>query len=108
VTDAPRLALVRAAAKEQETFAALSRMIGKDDGYLSRYRRGLVARLKREDATLLGRYLGIDPRQLGGDAPPPLAPKRTSWRPETPPQDEYQDIGCMFRPRRTQRKGDQR
>lgn len=88
----PRETIAAMVHQHGETYAGLSRFIGKPDDYLSRYVRGRAGELSRDDANLLGRYLGIDPRRLGGDPPPPPKPAPRRWRPHRLPPDTYAEI----------------
>ena len=69
------LELARAA--RGESWAGLSRMIGKNSAYLHQYvTRGTPQRLHEDHRLELARYLGIDERRLG--ARDPWSPKRNS------------------------------
>ncbi len=57
----PREALLAIAHRRGETLANLSRLIGRGEGYLSRYvRRRVPSALPAMDRMLLGKYLGIE------------------------------------------------
>lgn len=62
----PRQALRLAVEQRGESLAALSRMIDRSPGYLSRFiNAGRPAALTEEDHGLLGAYLGTGPLDLG-------------------------------------------
>ena len=62
----PRERLEGLAAMHRESFAGLSRLIGRDEGYLQRFvTRGVPSRLRPDEIALLARYLGVTPRELG-------------------------------------------
>lgn len=58
-------------------YAALSRMLRRNDAYLQQYvRRGTPRDLAERDRALLAAYFRVDPAELGGVAVPRLAPIR--------------------------------
>ncbi|WP_232280380.1 S24 family peptidase [Sphingomonas sp. PAMC 26605] len=58
-------------------YAALSRMLRRNDAYLQQYvRRGTPRDLAERDRALLAAYFRVDPVELGGLAAPRLAPIR--------------------------------
>jgi len=62
-----RYTLDRQRIKHGETFAALSRMLRRDDRYLQRFvREGRPKRLAEREIEMLAAYFRIDPRLLGG------------------------------------------
>ena len=63
----PRLVLERLVAQSGEGFAALSRMLGRNEAYLQQFvRRGTPRRLAERDRLLLANYLGVPEEVLGG------------------------------------------
>ena len=63
----PRERLDGLETKHGETLAGLSRLIGRDEGYLQRFvARGVPSKLRREEIALLSRYLGVPSEDLGG------------------------------------------
>jgi len=64
--DRPRERLAELAARGGESFADLSQMVRRHDGYLSRFvRDGVPAALPGEVKRLLGAYYRTDPREFG-------------------------------------------
>ncbi|QQV76546.1 hypothetical protein H5J25_13955 [Sphingomonas aliaeris] len=64
---APRERLDGLVTMHRETYAALSRLIDRDEGYLQRYvSRGVPNSLRREEIALLSRYFRVPPEDLGG------------------------------------------
>lgn len=62
-----RATLTRQKIRYGETFAGLSRMLKRDDRYLSRFvREGKPERLTDREIELLAGYFRIDPMLLGG------------------------------------------
>ena len=62
----PRKALAAAARAGGFSLAELSRVIGRDEGYLQRFvREGCPLALGREQHMTLAAFLGIDQSQLG-------------------------------------------
>lgn len=85
-----RATLEKLVEQHGEGLAGLSRMIGRSDGYLSRFiEGGSPATLLPKDRLLLAKYFRIDERFLGAgddDARPPWSPpkpeaKRKRWTP---------------------------
>ncbi len=73
VTTDPRAALNELVASRGESFAGLSRLIGRNAAYLQQYvTRGSPRLLAEADRRVLAVYFGVDETVLG--APPPLAP----------------------------------
>lgn len=71
---APRHCLDGLVTMHRETYAALSRLIGRDEGYLQRYvARGVPSKLRREEIALLSRYFRMAPSELGGASSEPIA-----------------------------------
>lgn len=70
-SDDPRAALEALIEQRGESYAALSRLLGRNPAYLQQFvRRGTPRVLAERDRALLARYLGVDETRLGG---PPLA-----------------------------------
>jgi phage repressor protein C with HTH and peptisase S24 domain len=64
-----REALRRIVKERGESYAALSRMIGRNVAYLQQFAtRGSPARLEERDRRMLARYLKVDEQVLGGPA----------------------------------------
>lgn len=64
---AQRAALAALIADSGESYAALSRLIGRNDAYLQQYvTRGSPRELAERDRGLLARYLGVAEARLGG------------------------------------------
>lgn len=62
----PRAALAAAVSGSTVTYAALSRMIGRPDGYLSRFvADGHPKALRAAEHTCLAEFFGVDERALG-------------------------------------------
>jgi hypothetical protein len=78
-----RATLKRLVEQHGETYAALSRMIRRPDGYLAHFvQQGSPRLLRPVEADLLAGYFGIDPRLLGGRRSiTPQSVKLTRWRP---------------------------
>lgn len=65
--DDPRTVLARLIRERREDFAALSRMLGRNQAYIQQYiKRGVPRRLSERDRQMLARYFGIDEVLLGG------------------------------------------
>jgi len=65
-----RLALDRAIRARGETYASLSRVLGRNATYIQQYvRRGVPRRLEVADRRTLARHLDIAETELGGDEP---------------------------------------
>lgn len=65
--DEPRTVLARLIRERREDFAALSRMLGRNQAYIQQYiKRGVPRRLSQRDRQMLARYFGIDEVLLGG------------------------------------------
>ena len=63
----PRQVLEQLCAERGENFAALSRMIGRNDAYIQQYlRKGTPRRLKERERRTLARYFQIPESMLGG------------------------------------------
>jgi phage repressor protein C with HTH and peptisase S24 domain len=63
----PRQVLERLCAERGENFAALSRMIGRNDAYIQQYlRKGTPRQLKERERRTLARYFHIPESMLGG------------------------------------------
>lgn len=81
-----RAALAEHSSHTDDTLTALSRMLGRSDGYLARFVRSLSpATLTASDHRLLADHIGLDERLLGrryvrpdatDDAPTPGSPAR--------------------------------
>ena len=62
----PRTALAAVVAGGRNSYAALSRMLGRGDGYLSRFvLHGVPAALRPDEHRRLADYFGLDERALG-------------------------------------------
>ena len=73
----PRLRLAALIDAHGVGYAALSRMLRRNDAYLQQYvRRGTPRDLAERDRALLAAYFRVDPVELGGVALPRLAPIR--------------------------------
>ncbi|MEN2785507.1 helix-turn-helix transcriptional regulator [Sphingomonas qilianensis] len=71
----PRPVLDRLVQERGESYAALSRMLQRNDAYLQQFvKRGTPRLLAERDRKLLARYFGVDDAVLGGAAPVPPAP----------------------------------
>lgn len=65
----PRAVLAALIARHGESYAALSRMLGRNDAYLQQFaQRGSPRRLAEADRKLLAAYFGVDDAVLGGPA----------------------------------------
>lgn len=63
-----RLALRRHATARGKSFAQLSRLVGRRNGYISEHiRLGRPFALPDAERGKIARFLGIDVRELGGD-----------------------------------------
>lgn len=51
--------------RDGEELAPLSRMIGRPNGFLSRFLAGCPEKLRPKERLLLARYFGVDERELG-------------------------------------------
>ena len=64
-----RSALDRAIRASGETYASLSRVLGRNPTYLQQYiRRGVPRRLEDADRRLIARHLGVSEVEFGGEA----------------------------------------
>lgn len=62
----PRTALATAIDSGRDSYAALSRMLGRSDGYLRRFvTSGVPAALRPDEHRRLADYFGLDDRGLG-------------------------------------------
>jgi len=95
--DQVRDTLRRLVERDGEQLAPLSRMMGRSDGYLSRFLDGgSPARLTPKNRLTLAKYFGVDERELGaaddeGRAPYIPAKRkslRTAWRAWWSPTDQ--------------------
>lgn len=65
----PKAALAALIARHDESYAGLSRLIGRNDAYLQQFvQRGSPRRLAEADRKLLAAYFGVDEAVLGGPA----------------------------------------
>lgn len=72
--EAPRTRLALLIEQQGASYAALSRMLRRNDAYLQQYiRRGTPRRLAERDRKLLAAYFRVDEAELGGTAGPVLA-----------------------------------
>lgn len=72
-TAAQRSALAALIAESGESYAALSRLIGRNDAYLQQFvARGSPRALAERDRALLARYFGVPEARLGGPELPGL------------------------------------
>lgn len=72
---AQRSALAALIAQSGESYAALSRLIGRNDAYLQQFvTRGSPRELAERDRALLARYFGVAEARLGGPELPGLVP----------------------------------
>jgi repressor LexA len=72
-TAAQRSALAGLIAESGESYAALSRLIGRNDAYLQQFvSRGSPRELAERDRALLARYFGVAEARLGGPELPGL------------------------------------
>jgi repressor LexA len=70
---AQRAALAELTAERGESYAALSRLIGRNAAYLQQFvMRGSPRTLSERDRALLARYFGVPEARLGGPAVPGL------------------------------------
>ena len=100
MTTDPRQVLERLCAERGENFAALSRMIGRNDAYIQQYlRKGTPRQLRERERRTLARYFQIPESLLGGLPDDPAAafgelvpvarvPVRASAGPGAIPGDE--------------------
>jgi hypothetical protein len=66
-SDAQRAALADLIAQSGESYAALSRLIGRNDAYLQQFvMRGSPRELAERDRSMLARYFGVAEARLGG------------------------------------------
>lgn len=66
VEPCPRKALAAAVERSGESYAALSRMIGRRNGYLACFvREGHPVALSAHDHRMLANFFGLDERELG-------------------------------------------
>lgn len=80
----PRCRLAELVAADNSGYAALSRLIGRPDGFLRRFVvDGVPSRLRDKELALLAAYFGIAEQELGGvpAAPPERRPgsRRRDW-----------------------------
>lgn len=62
----PREALSKLVSSSGESFAALSRMVGRESGYLARFvREGIPVALPVDVHNDLAMFFGVHPRRLG-------------------------------------------
>jgi phage repressor protein C with HTH and peptisase S24 domain len=67
MTSTPRQVLERLCTERGENFAALSRLIGRNDAYIQQYlRKGTPRQLKEADRRILARYFQVPESLLGG------------------------------------------
>lgn len=67
MTTTPRQVLERLCAERGENFAALSRLIGRNDAYIQQYlRKGTPRQLRERERRILARYFQIPEWTLGG------------------------------------------
>ena len=65
-----RETLDRLIRRNGETYAGISRLLGRNAAYVQQFiKRGLPARLDERDRQLLARYFGVGERELGGLGP---------------------------------------
>lgn len=71
----PRARLAALVAAHGDSFAALSRLLGRNDAYLQQFvSRGSPRALSERDRRVLAAYFGIDEQALGGPADKAAAP----------------------------------
>jgi len=71
----PRTALDALVANSGESYAALSRLLGRNEAYLQQFvRRGSPRLLAERDRRMLAAYFGVDERVLGASGPDVLPP----------------------------------
>jgi phage repressor protein C with HTH and peptisase S24 domain len=74
MTSEPRQVLERLCAERGENFAALSRLIGRNDAYIQQFlRKGTPRQLKERERRTLARYFQIPESMLGGLPEDPAA-----------------------------------
>jgi phage repressor protein C with HTH and peptisase S24 domain len=100
MTTDPRQVLEKLCAERGENFAALSRMIGRNDAYIQQYlRKGTPRQLGERERRILARYFKVPESALGGPPDDPAAefgelvpvtrvPVRASAGPGAIPGDE--------------------
>jgi phage repressor protein C with HTH and peptisase S24 domain len=67
MTSTPRQVLEKLCAERGENFAALSRLIGRNDAYIQQYlRKGTPRQLRERERRILARYFQIPESTLGG------------------------------------------
>ena len=67
MTTEPRQVLERLCAERGENFAALSRMVGRNDAYIQQYlRKGTPRQLRERERRVLARYFKVPESLLGG------------------------------------------
>ena len=100
MTTDPRQVLEKLCAERGENFAALSRMIGRNDAYIQQYlRKGTPRQLRERERRILARYFKVPESALGGPPDDPAAefgelvpvtrvPVRASAGPGAIPGDE--------------------
>ena len=65
--ETPRAALQRLIDERREDYAALSRLLGRNEAYIQQYiKRGSPKHLREEDRRLLASYFGVKESLLGG------------------------------------------
>lgn len=73
-SEAVRATIERLSAERGDSFAMLSRMLGRNDAYMQQFvRRGIPARLAEDDRLKLAQHFSIDERELGA---------RDPWKPD--------------------------
>lgn len=71
----PRAELDALVTRHGESYASLSRMLGRNDAYLQQFvRRGSPRRLSERDRSLLADYFRVDEHLLGAPTPRGMAP----------------------------------
>lgn len=69
----PRAALAEAIRARGESFASVSRHIGRNAAYIQQYvQRGVPQRLDDRDVRAIARFLGVEARRIGSEGPEPL------------------------------------
>lgn len=69
--DDPRVALERLIAANNEDYAGLSKLVGRNAAYIQQFiKRGTPKRLPEVERGILARYFGVDEKLLGGIASP--------------------------------------
>lgn len=96
----PRAALAQAIRARGESFASLSRHIGRNAAYIQQYvQRGVPARLEERDLRAIARHLGVSATAIGADAAEPLVTAAGRGAPGdylvVPPLDESARVAAM-------------